>query len=55
VPAELAAVRLGHKDAGALLLRKYANRDKRARLRAELDSIAADGGIDGRLAKRARA
>jgi integrase len=52
LPLELVAARLGHKDAGTLVATTYStlNRD---RLRRELDRIAADGGIDGRLAKLA--
>jgi integrase len=53
LPLELVAARLGHKDAGTLVATTYStlNRD---RLRRELDRIAADGGIDGRLAKLAK-
>jgi integrase len=52
LPLELVAARLGHKDAGTLIATTYSsvNRD---RLRRELERIAADGGIDGRLAKLA--
>lgn len=52
LPHELVAARLGHKDAGHLVASTYAE-TRRERLRQELDRIAADGGIDGRLAKRA--
>lgn len=48
---ELAAARLGHKDAGFLLVTVYED-VREERLRAELDEVAADGGIDARLAKR---
>jgi hypothetical protein len=50
---ELAAARLGHKDAGHLLLTVYADM-REERLRAELDAIADEGGIDARLARRNR-
>jgi hypothetical protein len=52
ISPELAAARLGHKDAGHLLLTVYADA-RRERLRAELDQVAADGGIDARLNQRA--
>jgi hypothetical protein len=53
IDPELAAVRLGHKDGGHLLLTVYADTAKRTHLRRELDRIAAEGGIDARLARRA--
>jgi integrase len=52
ISPELAAARLGHKDAGHLLLTVYADA-RRERLKAELDEIAAEGGIDARLERRA--
>jgi hypothetical protein len=42
----LAASRLGHNDAGHLLVTVY------AKTSAELHVIAAEGGIDARLASR---
>jgi integrase len=49
--AQLAAVRLGHKDGGHLLLTVYADSERRAGLRRELDRIAAEGGIAARLGR----
>ena len=51
ISPELAASRLGHKDAGHLLVTVYAE-TRRENLRAELQAIAAEGGIDARLASR---
>ena len=51
ISPELAASRLGHKDAGHLLVTVYAE-TRRENLRAELKAIAAEGGIDARLASR---
>lgn len=52
VSPELAAYRLGHKDAGYLMVTTYA--DVRAdRLRAELDQVAAAGGIAARISRAA--
>ena len=51
ISPELAASRLGHKDAGHLLVTVYAE-TRREDLRAELQAIAAEGGIDARLASR---
>jgi integrase len=52
VPPELAALRLGHKDAGYLLVTVYA--DSRAEaLRAELDRIDEAGGVAAAFARRA--
>jgi integrase len=50
---ELSASRLGHKDSGYLLVTVYADA-REERLRAELDAIADEGGIDARLARRKR-
>jgi hypothetical protein len=54
ISPELAAARLGHKDAGWLLVTTSAD-SRPERLREELDQLAAEGGIDARLARRQRA
>lgn len=51
ISPELAASRRGHKDAGHLLVTVYAE-TRRENLRAKLQAIAAEGGIDARLASR---
>lgn len=48
---ELAAARLGHKDAGHLLLTVYAD-TRRGRLKSELAAIDGEGGIEARLEAR---
>lgn len=48
---ELAAARLGHKDAGHLLLTTYAEA-RRSRLKAALEAVDAEGGVEARLAAR---
>lgn len=50
VDADLVASRFGHADHGQLIEKTYADDTRRKRLRATLDAIAADGGIDSRLA-----
>lgn len=55
VPDALIAARFGHADQGQLIAATYAADDRRERLRAQLDAIAADGGTTARLAKAAGA
>ena len=51
ISPDLAAARLGHKDAGYLLVTTYAD-TRRESLRQELAAIDAEGGIDARRAAR---
>ena len=49
VPLDVAAARLGHKDGGYLLVTRYASKQRRKRVRQEIDRIAAAGGIQAAL------
>lgn len=51
IPSRLIAARFGHADQGELIDSTYAEDRRRQELRAEVAAIAAEGGIEARLAR----